>query len=1064
MPFLFYAERVGHRDEPCQPWEGTRGDWYDLSAEEARGLLPFPDSPLDNKGNDPEATLTVDLETHREAHSKRVPIARTGPPLYSIPRDLAGSSTNPLYGDNGSWHYCTSAHDVFLGPAARPAACRSTSPFFVRTVWASSSGHPAPSWSTIDTDMECWSIQTLQFAVQSLCHYAHKPVNASIAADLEAWAIKMTVACPYVKDAKTAAARELASAPDGRALYQQRQLAKRRKLNPVSDSAEELSSSQAVAGPSHNVDLSELPDDPMPDFHSASPPPPPPQELPPAGRGARVKRKTWKLLEQLPETPLIIEEAPVEPTPEPAPESVSTWVWKALRTSMNSFGLYREYPSMPTYNPDDSLAITDLSDIPAATTRSNTATSPAARTPFTSVSDKPITPPEKVPDSAQPTPPETGPFRNTSIFGLMNWQWTGSATKSVEEMDKLVDFLKSDQFVKEDIRDFDVKRETAAFDVFLASPSEAARDGWKQVSVDISVPDGQPHDSEADAPIFSVPGLHYRPIVEVIKSAIHNAGARCFHYTPFKQFWVPSPDSPPQRIFDEIYSSDAMVEAHTTLHKQPPEPGCTLERVVLSLMWWSDSTHLASFGDASLWPLYLFFGNQSKWLRVKPRSDLCHHVAYFPKLPDSFHDFFAKLTGKPPSPELLTHCRRELMHKIWHLLLDDEFLHAYEHGIVIECEDGISRRFYPRIFTYSADYPEKVLLATIRNLGKSPCPRCTLPKDQIHDLGTVFDDTRREKLAREDTPIRRGRIERVRRWIYEWGYSIKSAAAEHYLQPLSETPTVNAFSARLSKFNFNPFRMLVPDFMHEFELGVFKAFFIHILRILFAQGGACVSNLDRRFRLIPTFGQATIRRFTSNTSLLKKMAAWNYQSILICAIPVIDGLLPEPWNSEILDLFFVLAEWHSLAKLKLHTESSIPLLRKANKEMGRLLRCFKNTICPQFSTKELPSEQAARGRRQAKKAARGKKGKAPTVAQPSVKTTANAKEYNLSTYKLHSLGDYVPTILLFGTSDSYSTQPGELEHRRVKRFYARTNKNRAVRQMTQLERRESALRRIHTRR
>ncbi|KAJ7611459.1 hypothetical protein B0H17DRAFT_844044, partial [Mycena rosella] len=37
---------------------------------------------------------------------------------------------------------------------------------------------------------------------------------------------------------------------------------------------------------------------------------------------------------------------------------------------------------------------------------------------------------------------------------------------------------------------------------------------------------------------------------------------------------------------------------------------------------------------------------------------------------------------------------------------------------------------------------------------------------------------------------------------------------------------------------------------------------------------------------------------------------------------------------------------------------------------------------------------------------------------------------------------------------------GELEHRRVKRFYARTNKNTAVRQMTVLERREQALFRI----
>ena len=33
--------------------------------------------------------------------------------------------------------------------------------------------------------------------------------------------------------------------------------------------------------------------------------------------------------------------------------------------------------------------------------------------------------------------------------------------------------------------------------------------------------------------------------------------------------------------------------------------------------------------------------------------------------------------------------------------------HKYVHGIVIKCCDGVLRRFYPRLFTYSADYPEK---------------------------------------------------------------------------------------------------------------------------------------------------------------------------------------------------------------------------------------------------------------------------------------------------------------------------------------------------------------------
>jgi hypothetical protein len=47
------------------------------------------------------------------------------------------------------------------------------------------------------------------------------------------------------------------------------------------------------------------------------------------------------------------------------------------------------------------------------------------------------------------------------------------------------------------------------------------------------------------------------------------------------------------------------------------------------------------------------------------------------------------------------------MHAVWKHLLDDAFIHAMKYGIVIKCRDGVERRVYPRIFTYSADYPEK---------------------------------------------------------------------------------------------------------------------------------------------------------------------------------------------------------------------------------------------------------------------------------------------------------------------------------------------------------------------
>lgn len=78
------------------------------------------------------------------------------------------------------------------------------------------------------------------------------------------------------------------------------------------------------------------------------------------------------------------------------------------------------------------------------------------------------------------------------------------------------------------------------------------------------------------------------------------------------------------------------------------------------------------------------------------------------QLPDSFNDFILQYNGgRGASRALWTHCRRELYHAQWGIILDDEFLEAYLHGIVVMCCDGITRRFYPRIFTYTADYPEK---------------------------------------------------------------------------------------------------------------------------------------------------------------------------------------------------------------------------------------------------------------------------------------------------------------------------------------------------------------------
>ena len=188
-------------------------------------------------------------------------------------------------------------------------------------------------------------------------------------------------------------------------------------------------------------------------------------------------------------------------------------------------------------------------------------------------------------------------------------------------------------------------------------------------------------------------------------------------------------------------------------------------------------------------------------------------------------------------------------------------------------------------------------------------------------------------------------------------------------------------------------------------------------------------------------------------------------------MPVFDGLLPAKHNGNIQSLLFTTVEWHTQAKMCLHTDSTLAWLDESTKAFGKQIQHFQSHTCSFFNTWELPQEEAARSRRQKKKKVAmnpSPLAPAPSTATPSAGT--RKKLFNLILIKLHALGDNVKTIKMFGMTDSYSTQPvwmlllylllvliltkGELEHRRVKRFYAHTNKNNAIHQMTHLEHRE----------
>lgn len=147
-----------------------------------------------------------------------------------------------------------------------------------------------------------------------------------------------------------------------------------------------------------------------------------------------------------------------------------------------------------------------------------------------------------------------------------------------------------------------------------------------------------------------------------------------------------------------------------------------------------------------------------------------------------------------------------------------------------------------------------------------------------------------------------------------------------------------------------------------------------------------------------------------------------YSYFLQCAMPPIEGLLPEPHNTVVLDVFWLLSSWHALAKLRLHTEGTRSALLTTTAALGRALRVFNSVTCAIYSqVSELPREAAARERRHARATETAIKQGLP-IPQLRTETKGKRKMFSMNTFKLHHIAHYYADIAEFGTTDSYTTQ------------------------------------------
>ncbi|KAG2072058.1 hypothetical protein BDR04DRAFT_1127846 [Suillus decipiens] len=407
--------------------------------------------------------------------------------------------------------------------------------------------------------------------------------------------------------------------------------------------------------------------------------------------------------------------------------------------------------------------------------------------------------------------------------------WTGTTLDT-----RLTTFLNDNAYNQNDVHHFNVTQEKKLVARYLEDQSNpfSASNRWKESSP-----------PEDDAPKLKIQGVHHQSLVKIITEVFEDHAATTFHMTPFHQMWKIS-DEQSIEVFSEVYSLPAMLKAYTEINSLPHAVDDNLEHVVASLMMYSNLTHLSNFGDTSLWPFYLFFGKESKYTCRKPTASACHHVAYIPSIPDDFQDLYFNIFGDTSSAEVHTHCKWELIQAIWKLLLDEDFMWAYEHGLVICCGDRVTHRVEVSLIW--------ILIARIKFLGECLCPCCLVKKADVPEMGTEQNMCDHMILQCVKNRAHHKKIDCAHKLIFEHSTPVDGRRVKSVLNSESLIPTHNTFLDKLYTFGFNLFLMLVVDMLHEFELDVWKAIFTHLLCIVHAAGGVAVQELNWRYAIVPS--------------------------------------------------------------------------------------------------------------------------------------------------------------------------------------------------------------------
>ncbi|KAG6905524.1 hypothetical protein DXG01_002236 [Tephrocybe rancida] len=231
-------------------------------------------------------------------------------------------------------------------------------------------------------------------------------------------------------------------------------------------------------------------------------------------------------------------------------------LFKRFASAKNIFRLSRIYhrTQLPTHDPEDSIALRDLDDIPK----------------------------QNVSESSSSFISPYFPYPNKTSFSLGNWFWSHGTQKSLRSFKELVQIIGSDDFNPKDVQNtrwgaIDKLLKQSDFDEGQQQEWEDEDAGWKRTPITLDIPFHKRMQNKGTQQHL-VGHIYHQLIVSVIKEKLANPqDNKRFHYEPFKLFWNPTlGQDQGHHVYGKSYTSASFVVAHRKLQESPGEPGCDL--------------------------------------------------------------------------------------------------------------------------------------------------------------------------------------------------------------------------------------------------------------------------------------------------------------------------------------------------------------------------------------------------------------------------------------------------------------------------------------------------------